>query len=321
MAAANFDRCLAFTFKEEGGYSDTPGDSGGATNLGITHITLALWRKVPSVTADDVRNLGKPEAEAIYRARYWNAGLCDMLPAGVDAMIFDEDVNAGDGGSAKILQRIVGTAADGVIGPITLAATLKMDPAALIIALQEAQDAYYRSLGNFALFGKNWIARLGRRTALAQQLLAEAPRQPIELPLPAGATAGRVIVPPGPWTAPVGAATVTDAIRIGSGDGTALADPPTQPPVSEMEPMWSPQSVIAFLMMLIVAGTIGAIIYSGDAQLRSQVLGGVMGLASAVAGFYFGASSGSRGKDRALAALSAKPPHTLIVQQPKDTQA
>ncbi len=47
MARKAFADCLAFVLEEEGGYSDMPGDPGGATNMGITRATLADWRGKP----------------------------------------------------------------------------------------------------------------------------------------------------------------------------------------------------------------------------------------------------------------------------------
>ncbi len=51
----------------------------------------------------------------------------------------------------------------------------------------------------------------------------------------------------------------------------------------------------------IVAGTVGHTLYMGDVQLRSQVLGAVLGLGGAVIGYYFGSSSGSAQKNQLLA--------------------
>jgi hypothetical protein len=47
----NFDTCLAFTLKEEGGYSDNPADPGGATNMGITLATYRQWADNPKLRA------------------------------------------------------------------------------------------------------------------------------------------------------------------------------------------------------------------------------------------------------------------------------
>src|SRR3954447_9587673 len=94
MARDAFANCLAFVLEEEGGYSDMPGDPGGATNMGITRATLADWRGAP-VSKDDVLSLERDEAAAIYRRRYWDAIRGDELPAGLDLALFDDAVNSG----------------------------------------------------------------------------------------------------------------------------------------------------------------------------------------------------------------------------------
>lgn len=166
----NFDPCVAFTFKEEGGYSNIPGDKGGPTNFGITQNTLGEWRKKP-VTAADVRNLDAGEAKDIYRTKYWRMIEGDYLPRGVDLMVFDEAVNAGWGTSAKLLQGLVWVKQDGMIGPKTMNAVLNSDPGILIQNLEGAQEQYYRSLGGFDKFGKGWLLRLGRRTQAALHMV------------------------------------------------------------------------------------------------------------------------------------------------------
>ena len=64
-AAERFARCLDHILAFEGGYADHPKDPGGATNMGITHKTLARWRKVSpwwKLSKNDVRALGRDEA-------------------------------------------------------------------------------------------------------------------------------------------------------------------------------------------------------------------------------------------------------------------
>ena len=166
-----FDTAVAFTLREEGGFTDDPRDPGGATSLGITLATLNHWRG-RACTADDVRVLTLAEAQAIYQALYWHAMRCDLLPSGIGLMVFDFGVNAGPGTSARELQAIVGVAVDGVIGPLTALASKGVEGAALIAALHDAHEARYRSLPGFAVFGTGWLARLKRCSALAINLSA-----------------------------------------------------------------------------------------------------------------------------------------------------
>jgi lysozyme family protein len=121
MARKNFAACMAEIFAHEGGYVDHPKDPGGATNMGIMIGTLRDWRGGP-VTKEDVRSLTKREAETIYRARYWNWVRGDDLRTGVDLVALDPAVNSGVRRGVQWLQRAVGVAADGKMGPLTLKA-------------------------------------------------------------------------------------------------------------------------------------------------------------------------------------------------------
>lgn len=158
MTAANWNACVTFTLGEEGGLSDDPGDPGGLTNFGISQ------RAYPGV---DIRNLTRDGAVAIYHRDYWDRVAGDALPSGVDLMVFDMAVNAGVGRSAEMLQRCVGVAADGAIGPITLLAVKGSDAVRLIAALGAAQLAFYQALPGWAEFGRGWGGRVARRQATA----------------------------------------------------------------------------------------------------------------------------------------------------------
>ena len=169
MADADWSGCLAFVLAAEGGYVDDPMDPGGATNLGITLEALSQWRH-GAVTKDDVKNLGRDEAAAIYRTNYWNASRCPDLHAGLDLMVFDASVNTGNGRSARFLQTALGVAVDGSIGPLTLAAVNSKPAAGVIDDLARLRSAFYRSLPAYDRFGAGWIARVARAQGHALQM-------------------------------------------------------------------------------------------------------------------------------------------------------
>jgi len=169
MADADWNACLAFVLAAEGGYVDDPMDPGGATNLGITLDVLSQWRH-SAVTKDDVKNLGRDEAAAIYRTNYWNASRCSDLPAGVDLMVFDASVNTGNGRSAKFLQEALGVAVDGSIGPLTLAAANSKPAAGVIDDLAQLRLAFYQSLPTYHRFGAGWTARVAQVQGHALQM-------------------------------------------------------------------------------------------------------------------------------------------------------
>lgn len=170
----NFPTCLAFTYREEGGFSNDARDPGGATNLGITRATLSRWLKRPASVAD-VQALTKDTATPIYHDWYWATVAGESLPNGIDLMVFDEGVNTGEHESCLLLQEAIGLTdgdLDGHIGDHTLSVLLSRDPVAVITAIAVLQEAYYRTLKNFLVFGDEWLGRLARRVAAAKTLVA-----------------------------------------------------------------------------------------------------------------------------------------------------
>ena len=114
--------------KHEGGFVNDKFDSGGATNFGITHTTLASWRK-HEVTVEDVRNLTVEEARDIYEIQYLKKPKIDWLPFPFpQVLVLDMAVNHGPGRAIKILQKTINLAGrgpisvDGGMGPATKAA-------------------------------------------------------------------------------------------------------------------------------------------------------------------------------------------------------
>lgn len=164
-----FETALAHVLHWEGGFSDHPSDPGGATNFGITQATLAAWRSAP-VSREDVRALTRDEAGAIYRARYWDACRCGDLPPGVGTMVFDAAVNHGPRQAALLLQRALGVADDGAIGPKTLAAAARQDAGQTVCEIAARRMVFYARLNTFPSFGLGWARRL-------MSVLAEAVAQ------------------------------------------------------------------------------------------------------------------------------------------------
>lgn len=154
-----FGICLAHVLRHEGGYVDDPRDPGGATNMGITIGTLSDWLGRPA-TKDEVRNLPRDIAEAIYHKRYWLPVLGDALGPGVDLAVFDYAVNSGPGRAIRSLQRAVGAQPDGVMGPATLAALAGRDRSALVQDICDRRIAFFQSLDTFDAFGRGWMRRV-----------------------------------------------------------------------------------------------------------------------------------------------------------------
>lgn len=117
------DRLIA----REGGFVDHPVDRGGPTNMGITHKTLARWRKGEYVTVDDVENLSVEEARAIYRSMYWQEPGFDtlhFLSPVMSEMLFDAAVHHGPRRAVRFLQYAAMVTVDGSLGPVTRQAVM-----------------------------------------------------------------------------------------------------------------------------------------------------------------------------------------------------
>lgn len=181
MAANRFDACLAETLSHEGGYVNHPKDPGGATNMGITHITLAAWRKVAKVTPMQVKQLTLSEAKLIYRNQYWNAVKGDDLPSGLDMAVFDFAVNSGAGRAVRMLQqelkarKLYEGAIDGIIGAKSLNALRQInDLDGLIEAYIARRLAFLKRLKGWSTFGRGWQRRVDSVLSVSLQLAAGA---------------------------------------------------------------------------------------------------------------------------------------------------
>jgi lysozyme family protein len=95
---------------------------------------------------------------------YWAAAQCDKLPRPLSAAHFDAAVNAGPKQAAKLLQRALHVADDGIIGPGTLAAAKAADPVSAADADCDARLAFYNALvknkPTLGAFLKGWTRRV-----------------------------------------------------------------------------------------------------------------------------------------------------------------
>jgi len=68
------------------------------------------------------------------------------------------------------------------------------------------------------------------------------------------------------------------------------------------ESWYSPSTIIAILVLLMVSGTIVGVFLKGDAPMMNTIAGLVVGSGiGSVTGYYFGSSKGSAVKDKILA--------------------
>ena len=160
MATGNFEKCMPYILRYEGGFSNDSHDSGHETMQGIT---LAVYRQsYPGATVSDLRGMPANRRDAIYRSLYWNAAGCEELPRGLDLCNFDAAVNSGVGAAKRWLARSAA---------LTLVDRIHLFSAARLSMLH--------GLSTFKWFGKGWTARVaGIEAASVRMALGTDARAP-----------------------------------------------------------------------------------------------------------------------------------------------
>lgn len=163
----------------DGNSNDSAPGEPFATRFGVTQMTWdgAVRDGIAKGTLADA-SLG--QLGNIYLVRYWQAMSLTGLPTAVGFCLFCDATLTGVGHCARLLQYLVGTEADGAIGPMTLAAAeayISMHGQAVAVdQIITAQLTYLASLRNAPQFLRGWTARERAEQALAHEIIAsEAP--------------------------------------------------------------------------------------------------------------------------------------------------
>lgn len=151
---SNFDRAFVELLGNEGGYSNDPNDPGGETNWGIT---IAVARENGYIGA--MKDMDQLVAKVIYAKKYWQPAF-DQLPYTIAFQMFDAAVNSGVGQAVRWLQRAMGVADDGKLGPVTMQAIEAVDPIKLVVLFNVERLLFMTNLSTWGNFGKGWARRI-----------------------------------------------------------------------------------------------------------------------------------------------------------------
>ena len=148
----------------EGGFGWNRNDPGGPTNFGITCYDLAEFYHEPmnsmAAWAPRVQAMSLAVADQIYATKYATACRFSDLNSGPDCVVLDFGINSGPSRAIIYAQQIVGVPVDGILGPVTLAAINKYDPAQFVVRLCASRMSFLRALGTWGTFGVGWTARV-----------------------------------------------------------------------------------------------------------------------------------------------------------------
>lgn len=146
----------------EGGFSNVPGDRGGATKWGIT---IATFRSVygKTKTVADLKAMTEEQWDEIYTKLYWNRWNASAIESQPIANLLVDWLWASGAYGIKLPQKILGVKIDGLVGQKTIdAINLNPNPESLFKALWQEREAYFKRIGvgGQKKFLKGWLNRL-----------------------------------------------------------------------------------------------------------------------------------------------------------------
>lgn len=151
----NFDAAFHKLLGHEGGFVDHAADPGGATRWGVTERVARQHGYKGSM-----RELPVEVAKEIYHASYWTPIRADELPDVLRYDVFDAAVNSGNGQAVRWLQRALGVADDGIIGPVTLRTANAANSESVKRKMLAARLRFMTDLSTWQHFGRGWARRV-----------------------------------------------------------------------------------------------------------------------------------------------------------------
>lgn len=186
---ANFEKAAEKVLKFEGGYSNNKFDKGNyvcsnmgwvagsypytckygppiliGTMRGIAAPVLAEFLgRIPTV--EEMKNLSKQTALEIYRKKYWDRMKGDLITSQkIAELLFDGCVNHGNNTGIKLMQKVLGVAQDGIMGPNTLNAINTGNFQKIYEDYKNERINFYYSLVDArpdqAVFLRGWLNRI-----------------------------------------------------------------------------------------------------------------------------------------------------------------
>ncbi len=149
------------------GYANDPDDLGGATMVGVTIATYKEYcrkKGYPVPTIDRLRNMTYAQWLDILKTMFWDRWQADKIANQSVAEILVDWVWASGKYGITIPQKVLGVTVDSVVGPKTMAALNKQNPAQFFARIVAERKAYIdrictsRPVNN--KYKRGWLNRL-----------------------------------------------------------------------------------------------------------------------------------------------------------------
>ncbi len=166
---AKFENFAGKLLRLEGGYVNHRLDKGGPTKFGVI---LSVWKEHgydkdgdDDIDAEDIKKLNESDASYIAKKIFWDYFMADfILNESVAEFIVDWGYNSGRKTVAKIVQRLVKVAQDGIVGNQTLTAINCVDQEMLFNALKIERKVFLNNIvkrkPDQVVFYDGWMNRV-----------------------------------------------------------------------------------------------------------------------------------------------------------------
>lgn len=109
---------------------------------------------------EDIRNLTLERAKEIYYEDFWLRVSGDELHDALAYQLFDAAINHGIGNAVRMLQRAVGVADDGRMGPITRGAVQSEGVDNVLKKFNAERIRFFTNISTFDRYGRGWMRRV-----------------------------------------------------------------------------------------------------------------------------------------------------------------
>lgn len=168
----NYDEAFKRVIGHEGRFQANPKDRGNWTTgvIGMGQLKGTKFGiSAMSYPNEDIRNLTLARAKQLYHRDFWLRVGGDELHPAIAYQLFDATINHGPGNSIRMLQRAVGVADDGHLGPITAEGIQSTGVDDTLKLFNAERIEFFTKISTFNEFGRGWMRRVAHNLRFAAE--------------------------------------------------------------------------------------------------------------------------------------------------------